>query len=219
MSTPRRYATILLLTLGFFGVAAPTPAAPAQPRVISIAQARTLPLGTMVTVFGTATTPSGWLESSSFDKGFGLQDLSAGIYVSVAVDLHIAVRDRVLVTGQLRDSFGLLQIAADPAQVEVFGKGVGVFPRFRFTGAVNESTEGSLVWVIGTVTQAPVSDLPFGYIFHVNDGSGDLTIFVSTQPGIDLSGVTLGRKVAVTGFSGQFDTHYEINPRFQSDIR
>jgi len=219
MSTLRRYALILLLTLGFFGVVAPTPAASAQPRAVSIAQARALPLGTVVTVIATATTPSGWLESSSFDKGFGLQDFSAGIYVSVAVDRNIAVRDRVRVTGQLRDSFGLLQIAADPAQVEVLGKGLPILPRFRLTGAVNESTEGSLVWVLGTVTQAPVSDLPFGYIFHVNDGSGDLTIFVSTQPGIDLSAVTLGRKVAVTGFSGQFDTHYEINPRFQSDIR
>ena len=26
------------------------------------------------------------------------------------------------------------------------------------------------------------------------------------------------RTVKITGFSGQFDTHYEIIPRFQSDI-
>ncbi|GIH04035.1 hypothetical protein Rhe02_21020 [Rhizocola hellebori] len=214
----RRYASMVVLVLGSVGVAAPASATATPPRVVSIAQARALPLGTTVTVYATATTPSGWLESSSFDKGFGLQDHSAGIYVSVAVDLAIAPRDKVLVTGQLRDSFGLLQLAADPSQVHVRGKGSRIHPRRTATGAVNEATEGSLVRVAGAVTQAPVSDLPYGYIFHLDDGSGDLTIFVSTQPNIDLSGVTIGKTVAVTGFSGQFDTHYEVNPRFQSDI-
>lgn len=219
MFSIRRCAPILVLLLGSVGIAVPGPAVAAQPRVLSIAQARSLPLGSVVTVDGTATTPSGWLESSSFDKGFAVQDRSAGIYVSVAVDLHIAVRDRLRVTGELRDSFGLLiLVPADPAQVRAHGKGPKIRPALRLTGAVNESTEGSLVRVVARVTQAPVSDLPFGYIFHVDDGSGDLTIFVSTQPGIDLSGLAVGRPVSVTGFSGQFDTHYEINPRFQSDI-
>lgn len=218
MFSLRHYASILVLALGCASVAVPASAAPTQPRVVSIAQARTLPLGTVVTVYGTATTPSGWLESSSFDKGFGLQDHSAGIYVSVAVDLSIAVRDQVRVTGELRDGFGLLQLAADPSAVKVCGKSPRIRPSLVATGAVSESTEGTLVRVAGTITQAPVSDLPYGYIFHVNDGSGDLTIFVSTQPNIDLSGVTVGKTVSVTGFSSQFDTHYEINPRFQSDI-
>jgi hypothetical protein len=218
VSSLRRCAPILVLLLGFGGLAVPA-SAQAQPRVVSIATARSLPLGTVVTVDGTATTPSGWLESSSFDKGFAVQDHSAGIYVSVAVDLHIVLRTRVRVTGELRDRSGLLiLVPADPGQVRVHGKGPKVRPALLATGAVNESSEGSLVRVVARITQAPVSDLPFGFIFHVDDGSGDLTIFVSTQPGIDLSGLAVGRRVSVTGFSGQFDTHYEINPRFQSDI-
>jgi DNA/RNA endonuclease YhcR with UshA esterase domain len=72
--------------------------------------------------------------------------------------------------------------------------------------------------VIARVTQAPASDLPFGFKFFVNDGSGEVTIFVNTQTNIDLTGLTVGRLVAVTGFSSQFDTHYEIDPRFQADI-
>ena len=63
-----------------------------------------------------------------------------------------------------------------------------------------------------------MSDLPFGFIFHVDDGSGDLTIFVNTQTGIDLSGLSAGQLVSVTGFGSQFDTHYEIAPRFPADI-
>jgi hypothetical protein len=219
MSVLQRCTLMLVLILGSMGVAAPASAAPNQPLPISIAHARTLPLGSVVTVSGTATTPSGWLESSSFDKGFGLQDHSAGIYVSTAVDPHIVPRDRVRVTGQLQDSYGLLiLVPADPSHIKIGGKGPAIRPVRLATGAVGEASEGRLVCVVATVTQAPASDLPYGYKFSVNDGSGELTIFVSTQTGIDLSQLTLGKNVKITGFSSQFDTHYEIDPRFPSDI-
>lgn len=219
MSSWRSCAVVLLLLLGSAVLAPPAQAAGAHPRVVSVAAARALPLGTVVTVDGSATTPSGAFESSTFDKGFGLQDRSAGIYVSTAVDPQVTPRTRVRVTGELRDSFGLLVLAVtDPAMVKPHGKGPKVRPEPRATGAVNEASEGRLVRVVARITQAPVSDLPFGFIFHVDDGSGDLTVFVNTQTGIDLSGLTAGQLVIVTGFSGQFDTHYEIVPRFPADI-
>jgi DNA/RNA endonuclease YhcR with UshA esterase domain len=215
----RRCAIVLLLVLTSAGVVVPVSAEAGSHGAVSIARARTLPLGTVVTVDGSATTPSGAFESSFFDKGFGLQDRTAGIYVSVPTDLHIAVRSQVRVTGTLQDSFGLLiLVPGDPATVKVHGKGPKVNPTPRATGAINEASEGKLVRVIARVTQAPASDLPFGFKFFVDDGSGEVTIFVNTQTGIDLSGVTAGRIVAVTGFSSQFDTHYEIDPRFQADI-
>ena len=60
-----------------------------HPHKISIAEARTRPLGTVVTVAGSVTTPSGAFESSFFDKGFALQDRTAGIYVSLPTDLGV----------------------------------------------------------------------------------------------------------------------------------
>ncbi|NUT49185.1 MAG: hypothetical protein HOV94_18025 [Saccharothrix sp.] len=214
----RRTVPMLLLAVVFAGTATPA-GADASPAAVSIAQARTLPTGTVVTVEGTATTPSGAFESSFFDKGFAIQDRAAGIYVSVAADLHVAPRDRVRVTGVLRDSFGLLVLVpADPGAVRVRGKGPEVRPRRLATGAVGEATEGLLVRVVATVTRAPESDLPYGFKFAVDDGSGELTIFVNTQTGVDLTGLTTGRTVRVTGFSSQFDTHYEIDPRLPSDI-
>lgn len=211
----RSCAVVLLLLLG--SVALTTPAQ-ATRHTIPIAVARTLPLGTAVTIDGTATTPSGAFESSFFDKGFGLQDRSAGIYVSVAVDLNVTPGTRVRVTGELRDSFGLLILATTDSP-KLHGKGPKIHPEPRRTGSINESSEGRLVKVVAKVTQAPTSDLPFGFIFHVDDGSGDLTIFVNTQTGIDLSGISVGQKISITGFSSQFDTHYEIDPRFPADIR
>ncbi len=219
MSSRRGFALALLMILGSIGLALPAQAAETTHRVVSIAHARTLPLGTVVTVDGSATTPSGAFESSFFDKGFGLQDRSAGIYVSLQTDLDIGPRTQVRVTGTLRDSFGLLiLVPADPAVVKVHGKGPKLRPLPLRTGAVNEASEGKLVRVTARITQPPASDLPYGYKFFVDDGSGELTIFVNVQTNIDLSRLTAGRIVTVTGFSSQFDTHYEIDPRFQADI-
>lgn len=220
MSSWRRYVPVLLVTLSFAGLTQPAQAVDTSSQVVSIAQARTLTLGTVVTVDGTATTQSGAFESSFFDKGFGLQDASAGIYVSIAVDLNIKPRALVRVTGTLQVSFGLLILVPDdPAMVIVHGKGPAVVPTQLATGAVNESSEGLLVSVVGVITQAPASDLPYGFKFSVNDGSGELTIFVNTQTNIDLTDLAQGQTVKVTGFSSQFDTHYEIDPRFPPDIK
>jgi hypothetical protein len=215
----RRWALIVVLVFGSAGFALPARADDAACRAIPVARARSLPLGTVVTIDGVATTPSGSFESSFFDKGFAVQDRSAGIYVSVTTDPHVVPGDRVRVTGALRDSFGLLILVPDSmATVDVHGTGSQVRPELRTTGAVNENSEGRLVRVHARITQAPVADLPYGAKFSVDDGSGQLTIFINTQTGIDPNSLTTGRPVVVTGFSSQFDTHYEIDPRFPSDI-
>jgi hypothetical protein len=173
----------------------------------------------VVTVDGSVTTPSGAFESSFFDKGFGLQDRTAGIYVSLQTDLGVAPRRQARVTGTLQDSFGLLILVPnDPSDVKLHGAGPRVEPQWVATGGVGEATEGRLVRVVGTITQAPTSDLPFGYKFFVDDGSGELQIFINTQTGIDVSGLAAGQTVSMTGFSSQFDTHYEIDPRFPADV-
>ena len=123
---------------------------------ISIAQAPQLPLGTVVTVEGSVTTPSGAFESSFFDKGFAIQDRTGGIYVSLQDNLGVAPRQQARVTGTLQDSFGLLLLVpASSADVKVHGKGPKVDPVWITTGAVSEATEGFLVSVVGTITQAP----------------------------------------------------------------
>jgi len=189
-------------------------------QTISIAEARALPQGTVVTVDGSVTTPSGAFYSSFFDNGFGLQDRSGGIYVSLQTNLNVAPRRQARVTGTLQDNgFGLLLlIPSSPSDVKLHGAGRRVAPRFVTTGGVNESTEGLLVQVVGTVTQPVEDDTPYGYKLFVDDGSGEITIFINFETGIDVSGFAVGQTVSVTGFSGQFDTHYEIDPRFPADI-
>lgn len=208
---------LLLSALALFALL--SAAVSAEAATVSIAQARTLPLGTVVTVEGTITTPSGAFESSFFDKGFGLQQGDAGIFISLQTDLNVGILRRARVTGVLADSFGLrLIVPASVADVKILGVTLPVRPQWLETAAISEATEGRLVRVIGRVSTAPSSDLPFGYKLGVDDGSGEVLIFVNTQTGIDPFALSLGQLVAISGFSSQFDTHYEIDPRFPADI-
>ncbi len=191
----------------------------ASPRIVSIEAARRLPLDTVVTVAGVASTPSGVFESSFFDKGFAVQDGTGGIFVSLQTDLHVLPRTRVVVTGVLKSSSGLLVIAPSSiSAVTLRGLGTRVAPLWVFTGSVSEETEGLIVTVVGRITQEVTDDLPYGFKLAVDDGSGEVVIFLNTQTGIDPSSLKVGDLVRISGFSSQFDTHYEIDPRGPDDI-
>jgi uncharacterized protein YdeI (BOF family) len=193
--------------------------APPTPRTISIADARSLSLGTVVTIEGSLTVPSGAFNSSTFDQGFAIQDRTGGIYVSVADNLGLAPRQQVRVTGTLADDgFGLL-ILIDVTDIKSKGAGPKVQALPVATGDVGEATEGRLVTITGTITQPIVNDLPFGFIIFINDGSGEVQSFVAASTGIDLSGLSQGQTIELTGFSGHFADHFEVDPRFQSDIK
>ena len=211
------FALLFLVTLVASGTTfANRPAA----KLISIAEARSLPLGTVVTIDGAVTVPSGVFSSSTFDQGFAIQDQTGGIYVSTPDNLGFAPRQQVRVTGTLADTVlpGLL-VLVDVTAVKAHGSGPKVRPLPVDTGDVSEATEGLLVRITGTITQPIVNDLPFGFIIFVNDGSGEVHVFVTASTGIDVSGLGQGQTIEVTGFSGQFADHFEVDPRFQSDIR
>lgn len=216
----RKLLALVVLALMFqvnfiMAIAAPPPG-----RTISIAEARSLPLGTVVTIDGSVTVASGAFSSSTFDQGFAIQDRTGGIYVSTPDNLGFAPRQQVRVTGTLADTVlpGLL-VLINVTEVKAHGSGPKVRPVDVATGDVNESTEGTIVRVTGTITQPIVNDLPFGFIIFVDDGSGEIHIFVSASTGIDVSGLSQGQTIEVTGFSGQFADHFEVDPRTQADIR
>ena len=214
--THRNLLMPVLLALLFFINLATVQAEP----TISIGAARSLPLGTTVTIDGVVTVPSGAFSSSTFDQGFAIQDSTGGIYISTADNLGFALRQQVRVTGTLADTVlpGLL-VLVNVTNVKGHGSGPKVQPLVVATGGVNETTEGSLVRITGTISQPIVNDLPFGFIIVVNDGSGDINVFVCASTGINVSGLNPGQTIEVTGFSGQFADHFEVDPRTQDDIR
>jgi len=217
--TPALLALVFLCNLMLPVTGRATPPSPPPDHGISIAEARGLPLGTVVTVEGVVSVPSGAFNSSSFDQGFGIQDHTGGIYVSVADNPGLELRRQVSVTGELADSFGLL-VLTNVTDISTHGQGgpkVKALP--VATGAVGEATEGKIVRITGTITQPIFSDPPFGFILVIDDGSGPVNSFVNLSTGIDVSGLSPGQTIEVTGFSSQFEDHYEVDPRMQADIK
>jgi hypothetical protein len=209
---------LLLFAAGLAVILVAIPqAAAAAAHPIPIGVARHLPLGTVVTVEGSVTVPSGVFASSFFDEGFAVQDLTGGIYVSMADNLGLRFRQEARVTGTLTDSGGLLVIVPlSDADVSTHGLGIVVLPLPVRTGAIGEATEGRIVLVAGRITRLE-DDEPFGQKVFINDGSGEIRIFLNTGAGISVSGLAPGQLIFVTGFSGQF-IDYEIDPRFPTDL-
>ena len=191
-------------------------------QVTPIADARALPPGTVVTVEGAVTVPSGSFSSSTFDQGFAIEDATGGIYVSLQTNLGLNFNRLVRVTGEVGDDgFGLLVLRpADPADVETPGGAMHIFPQDFATGAISEATEGLLVEVTGTVTRI-TDDLPFGYSIFVDDGSGETQVFIPATTGVNpfaIPYVEIGAQIRAAGYSGQFQSQYEVLPRFRGDI-
>ncbi|MEZ4868657.1 MAG: hypothetical protein R3C14_45430 [Caldilineaceae bacterium] len=211
-------ALALALICGLSPASAAHAAPPSSP-LIKIGDARTLPLGSTITVQGSVTVPSGAYSSSAGDEGFAIQDQSGGIYVSIATNLGLELRSKIRVTGQLADSNGLLiLVVSSPSDVKPLGNGPAVQPQPVATGAVNEATEGLLVSVAGAITEPVINDLPYGYYLAVDDGSGAIRIYIPESTGIDVSGLAVGQQIHVVGLSYQFADHYEIDPRLPGDI-
>lgn len=196
-------------------------AASAAPEVVSIAEARAMSAGALVTVDGSVSVPSGAFKSGTSDEGFAIQDRSGGLYVRTDANLGLRLHQQVRVTGQLADSNGLLiLVPAGASGVRALGgRRMKIEAESVSTRLVGETTEGRLVQVAGTITKPVANDLPYGYRLFIDDGSGEVQAFVYASTGVDVRSLKPGQRVGVTGFSGQYRDHYEIIPRFQSDIR
>jgi len=225
----RRFRVVVLSTfLALLAlVAVPLTAATAKNRgqghghhLPTIAEVRAMPLGTVVTLEGTVTTPSGVFASSFFDEGFAVQDATAGIFVSFPdTDIGVQPPRHVEVTGVLQDVSGLLVVApASPKDVKVEGKDKPVASTWVRTGSVGEATEGSIVRAVGVITQGPIVDGDFGHKFFIDDGSGEITVFVNLGTNVDVSPLAVGQLIEMTGFSSQFTDHYEIDIRGPEDL-
>jgi DNA/RNA endonuclease YhcR with UshA esterase domain len=185
-----------------------------------IRDARALVAGSITTIKGTVTVPSGAFVSSTYDQGFAIQDKNGGIYISTQTNHRLKLGDTAEVTGILGQTFGLTIVTPGSGRsVLIKRDNDTVTPQRIATGKVKEASEGRLVIIHGVVSQAVASDLPYGYKFYVNDGTGEIQVFISTSCNLDLSQMSLGQKVSITGFSGQFDTTYEVQPRIQKDIK
>ncbi|WP_309891709.1 DNA-binding protein [Archangium sp.] len=192
-----------------------------QPHSPSISEARASADGSTVTVEGFVSVVPGAFVSALGDEGFAVQDASGGIYVKVAQKLDLGLGTKVRVTGMLGEQNKLRILTSEPASVQKLSGTQQVSPRNVTTGGVDEAVEGSLVKVSGNITQTFQDDSPYGYKLYINDGSGEVQVFVHVSAGFDpgmLRALTAGQRITVTGLAAQYETTYEVAPRQPSDL-
>ncbi len=197
-------------------------ASPHMQAAVPIADARSTST-TVTTIRGTVTVPAGAFASSTFDQGFALQDDSGGIYVTMTDNAGLTRGRHVRVTGTTGDDGNGLTVfrVTSVADVRPAISAADPAPRVVGTGEVGEATEGTLVQVQGAITRDPTNDMPYGYSVFVDDGTGETQVFIPASTGVNpfrLRFAKPGRTVRVTGFSGQYQSQYEVLPRSLSDI-
>lgn len=197
--------------------AAPIDATPAS----TIAEARAQADGTTATVEGYVTVAPGTFNSATGEQGFAIQDDSAGVYVKMTDELDLALDTHVRVTGTLGELAQLRVIDAATTGVVMLPGTQAVAAVAVATGDVDEDVEGQLVKVAGELTRDVQEDPPYGLKVFIDDGSGEIQVFVHLVDGVevvDTGELEAGTAIEVVGLAAQYETTYEVAPRQASDL-
>ncbi|WP_437676745.1 DNA-binding protein [Sorangium sp. So ce131] len=188
---------------------------------IPVADARALPASATATVEGFVTVAPGTFRSATEEQGFALQDSGAGIYVSMTEAVVAALGAKVRATGTLAQVAQQTVLVAERSAVVIGPGEQDVSPEDVKTSEVDEAVEGLLVRVAGQVTRAVEDDAPYGLKVFVDDGSGEVQVFVhlvENMPVIDTSSLDVGQEIEVTGLAAQYEATYEVCPRRAEDL-
>lgn len=80
------------------------------------------------------------------------------------------------------------------------------------TGNINETMEGKLVFVNAIVSATS------GNTFYLNDGSGEIKVYIKDSTEINKPKMRTGYYALVQGIVSQYNDEYRVLPRYQSDI-
>lgn len=167
-------------------------------------------IGTVVETEGVVSVPPGVLgDKIMYVAGSGIQ-----IYFYQEEYPELEAGNRVKVKGELTTSLGEYRIKLAAADdILVVGEGTMPEPHQARTGEVGEGWEGSLVVVAGRVTRTS------GDTFYIDDGSGEIKVFIKATTGIDKPKMKKGAVVTIAGVVSRTNTGYRILPRWQQDVR
>lgn len=187
----------------------PTPTIAGE-SVITIAAVRDLPNGEKATVSGVVTAEPGRLSNNYIyiqDETGGLQ-----IYSSKSDFPKLTIGREVIVSGTVSEAYSEKRLKISSAE-NIRPQGLERVRAFSIkTGIVGESWEGQLVRTSGRVTQTS------GDTFFIDDGSGELKIYIKKETGIDKPPMRKGNLVEAVGIISQYREAYRLLPRFQDDL-
>lgn len=198
--------------------------------LISIAAARALPLGSVVTVGGRITV------ANQFGGPAYFQDATGGMAAFIpALHAQAQLGDSVVITGATTEfqpapgqpGTGLFQISAvnniTPTFQIIPGGQVLVQPRVVTNSQVSEALEGTLVIVEGaTIRQLNSAAVPFAFQGNTNyrftDATGEIQLRIDNDVTSLIGATAPVNPVTVTGVVSEFRGTRQILPRFVQDI-
>ncbi|MEB1806913.1 MAG: 5'-nucleotidase C-terminal domain-containing protein [Bacillaceae bacterium] len=182
---------------------------------------RTLAQGTTVEATGIVTsTPGAW-----GNKGFYIQDETAGLYVFVPTNysgnFDVKAGDEVTVNGKLGNFNGELQVT-DVTNVMVNSSNNDLPGALNLTpGQVSKDNEAQIVTLEGvTITELAPSGTFGTFEFKAVKGEESVVIRVDNRTGLHFNDFTFenGDIVTVTGASSVFNNTIQVKPRHAGDI-
>ncbi len=182
-----------------------------NPLNISITEAKKLPRYSWVKIQGTVSAPSGvFSDKIIYLSGSGIQ-----VYSHQENLPDLGVGDVVEVIGRMSEIGGEKRILLSQADdLKIIGRQEEEQePLIVSTADVGEPIEGYLVSVEGRVTDTS------GNVFYLDDGSGEVKIYIKSSTGIKKPKIKKGDWMTVTGQVSRASSGYRILPRFQSDVR
>lgn len=177
---------------------------------IDLAQVRQEEKGEMVEVIGVVSVPPGVLGGNViYLAGSGVQ-----VYFSKADWPKINLGDSVKLTGEVSANSGETRLKlAQASDLIITGNGAAPQPHRLETSEVGEETEGWLVTIQGEVTETN------GDTFYVDDGSGEVKVYIKSSTKIDKPQMKKGMAITVTGVVSETSSGYRVLPRWQEDVR
>jgi hypothetical protein len=188
--------------------ATPTSAPTAEPSPspspigLTIAAARTKPIGSTVTIRGIVTAEPGRLGTPSL---LAIGEATGGIVVKLADGVAPPARGQALVvTGQLADPYGQIEIRPATGGIVVDGTGTLPGPLDVPATGPNESTEGRLVRLSGVVVARPTKSTSGDISLTVEIANGvRVKVMADASSRLTQGAFTAGARYRIVGISGQ----------------
>ncbi len=165
---------------------------------------------TLIVTEGVISVPPGVFgKQYIYVAGSGIQ-----IYYSKGDWPALKLGDRISITGNLASNQGEARLKISQANNVTFMAHESA-PQAHIvsTGDVDETLEGTLVTVQGHVTETS------GDTFFIDDGSGEVKIYIKSSTSIEKPVMKKGLAVTITGVVSETSSGYRVLPRFQEDIR
>ncbi len=171
---------------------------------------RELEIGSLVKVKGTVAVPPGILGVQIF---YIVGSPGIQIYNYKKDFPALRAGDYIEVTGELAQTQGEFRIKTkDKSGINLLEhKAVPVALAVK-ADEVSEENIGQLITISGEITDKKSSSL------YVDDGSGEVFVYIKQNTGIDTKNLAAGQKVSVAGILSKTQTGLRLLPRYPGDI-